>query len=101
MQYVAEFSTGVEYVKQLKKENILHLIHHPVIPGDIFLRIIVEKEELPNLPFKSYSDDHVLCEEKHGGLKVWKAKDTDQYRGENRFQEICWDYGYHDLVDCD
>ena len=99
MKYVAEFSTGVEYVKNLKKENILHLVHHPVIPCDIFLRIIVNKEDLPDLPFKTYHDDHVLCEERHGGLKVWKVSDPDCYKGENRFQEICQDYGYHELVD--
>lgn len=99
MQYVAEFSTNVEYLKKLKKGNILMLVHHPVIPGDIFLRIIVEKEELPDLPFKNYHGDRVLCEEKHGGLKAWKVSDPDCYKGENRFQEICQDYGYHELVD--
>ncbi len=97
MHYIAQFSTGVEYIRSLDKEKILHLVPHPVIIGDILLCIIVEKEDLANLPFKSYHDDPVLCEEKHGGLKVWKVKDVEVHRGANCYNSLCLEYGYSDL----
>lgn len=99
MQYIAEFSTNVEYIRRLDKSKILHIVQHPVIMGDIFIRIIIEKEDIHKIPFNMYHDDWVLCEEKHGGLKVWKVRDIDVYRGKNEFNEICEFYGFHDLVD--
>lgn len=98
MHYIAQFSIGVEYIRSLDKEKILYLVPHPVIIGDILLCIIVEKEDLANLPFKSYHDDPVLCEEKHGGLKVWKVNDVEVHRGINCYNDICLEYGYLSLL---
>lgn len=91
-KYVVEFSCGVEHLKKLDPSRILRCVFHPRVPGDALVRMEVAKEEIPSLSFKTYHDNmeqSMLC---HGGLHIWKVRDTSSFQGKNLLQEIVDEY---------
>jgi hypothetical protein len=91
-KYVVEISVMVETMARLDRSKMLSCQYHPAIRGDALVVIEVLKEEVMELPFKTYSDDRATSDARHGGMQVWKVTDTSSFKGEDQFFEICDEY---------
>ena len=91
-KYVVEISVMVETMARLDRSKMLSCKYHPTIPGDALVVIEVLKEEVMELPFKTYSDDRATSDARHGGMQVWKVSDTSSFKDVDQFLQICKEY---------
>lgn len=92
-QHVVRFSCIVENIPHLKRfGTILECVEHPCIMADVLVTMVVPKEKIFDLPYKSYSDDKDTAEHKHGGLRIFKVYDTESFIGEDKSKSIMDEY---------
>ena len=92
-KYVVEFSCMVEMLKVFDPAKILACDFHPVVPGDAVVVMEVTKEEVMDLPFKTYCDARNDSEKRYGFMKIFKVTDTSSYVGANKISAIRAEYG--------
>ena len=92
-KYVVEFSCAAEQLKSFDRASILACNFHPEIPGDAIVVMEVIKEEIMDLPFKTYCDARCYAEECHGFMKIFKVTDTSSFVGPNKIDAIRAEYG--------
>lgn len=88
---ILEYTADCQHLAALQKWGIIDRVimcrRHSYIPTDVHLRLWLTRDEmiryLPQIPFKTYSDDPPTVRYMDGGLKVMETTVISKWRGTN------------------